>query len=225
MEQVSVQQRSSSIKSFLFLWVISIISAVGIGYFVGVNNSTPASSQAIVFPTSSPALEATPALVPSVAQTTPATNVIQETPTPIVDINGICKKSGFAQKDEYLTPYTIKENDTFTNVAEKELHDVSRVNELIKLNANTSLTIGAILYLPPQSIKQSAGNLKKVSGMLVKKDNISWHISFGGGTSGTGVLIPTYWFLDIQNKDTYKIGDCLTILFDDEVKVFTVKRQ
>jgi hypothetical protein len=52
-----------------------------------------------------------------------------------------------------------------------------------------------------------------------------WHVSFNSDKEGIGILIPSYWFEAITNKDDYKVGDCLTVLFDDGFKVFSVSKQ
>ena len=65
-------------------------------------------------------------------------------------------------------------------------------------------------------------NFKK--GLIVKKDLTSWQLSYGGGEKGMGIVFPGFWFKDISTRDTYKIGDCVTILFDNGVKVYSIKK-
>lgn len=140
-------------------------------------------------------------------------------------VNTTCNKSGYAQQWEYLTSYVIKENDNLPAIAASELHDESRVNEIMQINGVGPLVVGSTLYLPPDIVTKSAGKLKQVHGKLIEKNASMWHLSFNNDEKGIGILIPTYWFEGITNKDEYKTGDCLTILFDDGFKVFMVTRQ
>lgn len=205
------QQITSDSKSLMvFLWILSVAVVGVLGFFIGKNASNPSQ------------IAENPQVTPVVAgvSTQPT-----ETPTPAVDLTAICKKTGISQKKDYLVSYTIKPNDSISSIAKEQLGDSSRDSEIIKLNDNVSgLTIGSTLYLPPPSIKQSAGNISEASGMIVGKDNGNWHLSFGGGTGGPGIYLPTYWFQDVADKESYKIGDCVTILFDNGVKVFTITK-
>ncbi len=210
METESSHEPSDSKSIFVLLWVISLIISGVVGYFIGRNGistqQTAGSAQ----------------ITPTVAGIS-TQNI--ESPTPSVDLTAICKKTGVSQKKDYLVSYTIKPNDSISSIAKEQLGDSSRDKEIIKLNDGANgLTIGSTLYLPPPSIKESAGNISEVSGMIVGKDNGNWHISFGGGTSGPGIFLPTYWFQDIVDKDAYQTGDCVTILFDNGVRVFTITK-
>lgn len=147
-------------------------------------------------------------------------------PTSSVDLTGICKKSGLSQKSEFLPSYTIKDGDTLQAIASSQLGDPKRLDELMTLNSGTSgLSAGSTLYFPPSSIKQSSGHLVQVSGMIVKKDNAVWQLSYGGGEKGLGLVIPTYYFNDVANTQGYTLGDCVTIFLDDGVKAYTVVKQ
>lgn len=150
----------------------------------------------------------------------------EHVPTPHVDLNGICQKAGVAQKSEYLVPYTIQNGDSILKIAEAQLKDSSRVNELTKLNEDAvGLSAGSILYLPPENIKKSSGSLALVSGMIIKKDNAVWQLSYGGGEKGLGLAIPGYYFKEVTNKEDFKVGDCVTVFLDNGVKVYTVTKQ
>ena len=140
-------------------------------------------------------------------------------------LNEICQKSGPSQKKDYLVPYILKEGDSFATIAEKELEDSTRVSELTALNDDQKqLVVGSTIYLPPENIKQSSGHIAEISGKIVKKDNASWQISYGGGEKGPGVLMPGFWFKDIAEAATFQLGDCVTILIDNGVKAYSVKR-
>lgn len=197
-------------------WVISILIALFFGYLMGnvANTASQGSNQtqnsnvlAIQDASSNPS-------------PTQSTN-----PTPQIVNKNICSKSGFSQKWEYLVSYEIKENDSLQEIAKSELNDSSRVNEIMQLNGMGQLVVGSTLYLPPQSITKSSGNIKEVSGRLVVKDNNSWNVSFNGSEDGQAIIIPSFWFAEISDKDTFAVGDCLTVLLDDGYKVFSVKKQ
>lgn len=199
------------------IWFFFIILVGFFCYNVGKNSQTSSfsASQAVLSPT--------PAK--TVAQSeNPGKN--EYVPTPHVDLNGICQKAGVAQKSEYLVPYTIQNGDTISKIAETQLKDSSRVNELTKLNEDAvGLSAGSTLYLPPENIKKSSGNLALVSGMIIKKDNAVWQLSYGGGEKGLGLAIPGYYFNEVSNKDNFQAGDCVTVLLDNGVKVYTITKQ
>jgi hypothetical protein len=192
-------------------WIISLVIAVFVGFSFGQGNKNTINS----------------------AESAPlkTVNQINSLPTPTPQLsqnivnNNICEKSGFAQKWEYLTSYTLKENETLQSIASSELNDSSRVNEIMQINGVGPLIVGSTLYLPPPSITKSSGNIKQVHGRLVKKDGVNWQLSFNGDIKGQSIIIPSFWFKEIPDKDSYEIGDCLTILFDDGYKVFEVSPQ
>lgn len=136
-----------------------------------------------------------------------------------------CSKNGFAQKWEYLTAYTVKANDTLESVATEQLKDASRVNELLKLNGVGPYVVGSTLYLPPSSIPKSSGNIRQVYGKLVDKNDTSWHISFSTDKKGQGLLIPAFLFDSVANKASFSVGDCISVLFDDGYKIYTLALQ
>ena len=194
-----------------FIWLISLLLVGYGGYALGQsakieeNEATPKVLNAMV---SQPA--STPSVVPSL------------TPQPVDAI--ACAKSGYAQKWEYLTSYTVKEKDSVQAIAEAELGDSGRANEIIQING-LPLVSGSTIYLPPAIVKKSNGYLKQVNGKLIEKNASMWHLSFNEDEKGLGILIPSYWFTKIPQKDSYQVGDCLTILLDDGNTVFSVASQ
>ncbi len=214
-----------SIKVFIgLLWVFSVIISgiIGFSYGQGSKSDDPTNVlSANISPipvTAAPSPQITP---------TPTSNsilgVVSDTPTPTVNPIS-CSKTGFAQKWEYLTAYEVKQGDTIQNIAKEQLKDETRVNEILQING-VGLVIGSTLYLPPPSITKSSGNIKQVYGKLLEKNNTSWHIGFSNDPKGQGILIPSFWFEGISNKDSYKTGDCLKVFFDEGFKVYTVALQ
>ncbi len=146
-------------------------------------------------------------------------------PTTQVDLTSACEKTGASEKKEYLKSYILKEGDTINSIAKNELGDTTRNTEILTLNDNISkMTVDSILYLPPDSIKSSSGHIAQVSGRIVKMDEGSWQLSYGGGEKGPGLWMPGFWFKDLPDKNNYHIGDCVTVLFDNGVKVYSVTK-
>lgn len=194
-------------------WILSLIIVSFLSYHMGKNSLGTRNT------VSQPASGAFTATTGVASQDNPVL-------TPAVDLNGICKKSGVSQKTEYLIPYTIQNGDTLAKIAENELNDATRVNEITKLNEDAvGLSAGSILYLPPENIKTSSGNLALVSGRIIKKDNAVWQLSYGGGEKGLGITIPAYYFTEVENKDQFLVGDCVTVFLDNGVKTYTVTKQ
>jgi hypothetical protein len=212
---------SSTKLTITVLWIVSVIVAGVLGFAYGnenKNSQTPIANSQKSQPID---------VVNKVTNQLPATTIQTNDPTstPAIVNNNVCKKSGLAQKWEYLVPYTLKANDSYQNIAKSQLNDESRVNEIMQINGISQLVVGATLYLPPPSITKSSGNIQMASGRLVKKDSSGWQLSFNGDISGQSIIIPSFWFGEIANRDSYKIGDCLTILFDNGYKVFSVSNQ
>ncbi|HVZ12415.1 MAG TPA: LysM domain-containing protein [Patescibacteria group bacterium] len=198
---------------FAVLWVVSVVIAAVVGYFIGHAGSNPPTTQ------NSNAQAVTQAS----NDITPTETVVA--PTTSVDMDGICSKSGPSQQKDYLVPYILQAGDSFQSIAEKELGDGTRVSELTALNDGAKdLTVGSTIYLPPKNIKSSSGHIVEVSGKVVKKDNSAWQLSYGGGEKGMGVVIPAYYLKDVTNSDTIQLGDCVTVLMDNGVKAYSVTK-
>lgn len=136
-----------------------------------------------------------------------------------------CAKNGPAQKWEYLDSYTVQAGDTLQNIAATQLHDASRVNEIVQLNGTGPYVVGTTLYLPPPSVSKSSGNLEEVYGMLYEKNASFWHISYSSDPKGLGILIPSFWFDGVANSNAFTVGDCIKVFFDNGNKVYTVSLQ
>ncbi len=215
---------NSGMKVLLsMLWIVSIFLAGIIGFSYGQKNKTP-QPQTNNSVLASNQLNITDKPVPPTNMPV-STPIIANTISPTVTYTNTCPKTGFAQKWEYLTAYIVKQNDTLQSIAEQQLNDKTRTNEILQINGVGPLVVDSTLYLPPPSVTKSSGNLKEVYGRLVEKNSVSWHISFSNDPNGQGILIPTYLFESVSNNDSYKIGDCLKIFFDDGYKVFSVSGQ
>ncbi len=207
---------SSTANIVALLWLVSLVIVGAVAFFIGTTTATqPKDSQFAQI-----SAQPTPG---EGAQLTAPPQQQQQAQDP--SLNEICKKSGPSQKKDYLIPYILKEGDSFATVAEKELEDGTRVSELTALNEDQKqLTVGSTIYLPPKEIKQSSGRLAEISGKVVKKDNANWQISYGGGTTGPGVLMPAFWFAELPEAQSVKLGDCVTVFIDNGVKAYSVKK-
>jgi len=237
-ENISASQNSSSqdtnysLSSKLTVGIFVVLLLVFIGlisfsFIKGKLSSQPNSNKNSLDASTSQitpvqALTVSPTVAAQVANTispTTATNI------PSAASSKACARTGNAQKWEYLTSYTVKENDTLQSIATAQLNDPARVNEIIQLNGVGPYVVGTTLYLPPPSITKSSGNLKEVFGKLVDKNTSFWHISFSTDSNGLGILIPAFWFNSIPNSNSFSVGDCITVLYDDGYKVYSVALQ
>lgn len=221
----------NGIKIFLsFLWIVSLIISGSIGFTWGQGNKPDEATKVL---SASNTLQASVTATPTPQHIVSSTNkvvgplentpTLTPTPTPTV-VSPTCSKTGFAQKWEYLTPYVVKQGDTMQTIAKEQLNDETRVNEILKING-LELIIGATLYLPPSMVTKSSGNLKQVYGKLMGKNTASWHVAFSNDAKGQGILIPSFWFEKISNRDAFKIGDCIKVFFDDGFTVYSVALQ
>lgn len=194
-----------------FLWLISLLVVGFIGYTIG-----QAAKQ--------PNLQTDKQVLNSLVSQAPVPPTAIASPSPQKNDTPACEKSGYAQKWEFLQPYTVKEKDTVQGIAETELGDASRSNEIMQING-LPLVAGSTIYLPPDIVTKSNGYLKQVQGKLIEKNASMWHVSFNNDEKGLGILIPSYWFKNISSKDMFVVGDCVTVLLDDGNTVFTVTKQ
>jgi hypothetical protein len=119
----------------------------------------------------------------------------------------------------------LKNGDSFQSIAEKELGDATRVSELTTLNEDQkNLTVGSTIYLPPNDIKSSSGHIYEISGKIVKEDNATWQLTYGGGEKGPGLIIPAFYLKDIPELDSFHVGDCVTVLIDNGVKAYSMRK-
>lgn len=221
--ETSGENESSRTKEFVaVMWVFSLVLVGFFAFFIGRGTKPPekqvdqvlgALQKAEVSPTLPPA--------PTQAMLQP---VEQQSVTPTPDVSP-CTKSGMAQKWEFLASYTVNEGDSLQSIASSELGDAGRTNEILQINGTGPYVAGSTIYLPPKSITKSNGRLQLVQGKLVERDASNWHVSFNDEKDGRGILIPTFWFADIPDRDSYHVGDCVSVLLDDGFKVFSVNLQ
>ena len=210
-------QNKQVIAAIALTFLLIILGVIG---YIYIKKSMPSTNQNVlnasttVSPTQS--ISPTPQAITNTTTTIAPASTLPDKP---------CSKNGPAQKWEYLISYTVKDGDTLDSVATTQLHDSTRVNEILQLNGTGPYVVGSIIYLPPPSITKSSGNIKQVSGLLVEKDSSYWHLSYSTDPKGIGILIPSFWFNDVSESKSFTVGACISVLLDDGNKVFSITSQ
>jgi len=120
---------------------------------------------------------------------------------------------------QFLEEYVVKPGDTLLSVAEDELGDVSRASEIVALNqrldryperslSNPFIEQGWKLFMPPENVKQTSGNIQAYAGEIEEIGDTEFVIGFKGGGGGKVNINADTKFLLKSRKD-YQIGDCL----------------
>src|SRR6185369_6433475 len=149
-------QNKQVIAAIALTFLLIILGVIG---YIYIKKSMPSTNQNVlnasttVSPTQS--ISPTPQAITNTTTTIAPASTLPDKP---------CSKNGPAQKWEYLISYTVKDGDTLDSVATTQLHDSTRVNEILQLNGTGPYVVGSIIYLPPPSITKSSGNIKQVSG-------------------------------------------------------------
>lgn len=141
-----------------------------------------------------------------------------------------CSKSGFLPKNEYLPLYTVKQGDTLLSISKNVLNDVSRIDEIIKLNKddfpelsikNPFLEKDWVLKLPPENSSKTNGSIYAVAGRL-SVSNVGWGVNWLNAGVGPFSLteLPT----------SFSSGQCVIVIYQSSdmdnpspIKVFSVK--
>ena len=218
------KQLTVGISVTLFL----IITGIFVYFFTTSHSTNHSATTKSVLSDSTVGITPIPTLAPNSqnnAETTNSTSPTNDQTTPAQTATKACTKNGPAQKWEYLTPYVVKDGDTLQSIATTQLSDVNRINEILQLNGQGPYVVGSTIYLPPSSIPKSSGNIKKVYGLIVKKDSSYWQLSYSSDPKGLGILIPSFWFDGVSNSNSFIIGSCIKVLFDDGNKVYSVSLQ
>jgi len=126
----------------------------------------------------------------------------------------VCTQYGISKQSEYLQKYTVKSGDTLLSIAKTQLHDPSRVTELINLNSDAypSLSIktpfletGWVLYVPDKTWTPSSGNIVEIKGEVTEiQPNGKWVLQGPEFASDLKPLSTTI----LPNRKV-KVGDCI----------------
>jgi hypothetical protein len=156
-----------------------------------------------------------------------ATNHLASRPSPMSqnsnsaeqkDTSSKCKYDGITGGQEFLESYEVKEGDTLLSIAKNTLKDVSRADELAKINnnnypnlstSNPFLEVGWVLNLPPNGSKRTNGLLFAENGRL--------SISQNGWGTGYPQESQRYKIEELETAlkgQEIKEGECVTIIFE-----------
>lgn len=147
-----------------------------------------------------------------------------------------CKEYGYSSKDFYLRTYTVKQGDTLLSVAKNQLGNSSRVNEIVQMNKdhypdlsiNTPfLEVGWQLYLTPDFITSSSGDIVNLKGDISLTNDFDWRVkqAYENATVNTVYFNTNTQFFN-KEKELYKIGDCVSIIMESSNhRVYSVTPQ
>lgn len=130
--------------------------------------------------------------------------------------------SGFLPKDKFLSSYEVESGDSLLSIANNELGNTNRINELINLNrdqhpnislSNNFLEIGYKLYIPPKKIANSSGDLFAIKGEIGSIKSDQWGIERRSGFFFVYINENTQF---PNNKNLYEVGDCVKVIGDFE---------
>lgn len=125
-----------------------------------------------------------------------------------------CVKSGALPIDEFLPSYSVKQGDTLLSISKDILKDVSRVEEIVRLNndiypqlslENPFLEVGWKLRLPPANVSKTIGVIHVHGGSLSISDS-SWGVFFRTGSVGPFELS--------QLPPSFTNGECIILMWE-----------
>ncbi|MBP7118632.1 LysM peptidoglycan-binding domain-containing protein [Candidatus Woesebacteria bacterium] len=128
-----------------------------------------------------------------------------------------CKYEDITSAHEFLPKYIVKKGDTLLSIATKETGDVSRADELVKINKdkysslsvkNPFLEVGWNIDLPPVGVKETNGLLYAESGRL-SIGNLGWGTGYPRKSQRYQLATLNALLLNQDIKE----GDCVTIIF------------
>ena len=190
-------KKKQSVTKILIILVLTIIT-LGIGFSGGYFVASQKTSKAPMKP------------------------VIQTTPT-VKSIGSICPDYGVLDPSQFLTAYTVKSGDTLASIADKQLNDTNRANELLLLNshydssftssAGAQLTPDISIYLPPKEVKNTSGFLVGIGGMYVRSEDHYFWLRTRTENSENGDT-PIILNVHTQVAKDIKPGDCVIAISD-----------
>lgn len=138
------------------------------------------------------------------------------------NVQNKCPSYGLINKDFYLNKYVVQNGDTLLKIANKELGDDSRVDELIQLNKglyptlsiqNPTIEVGWELLILPKVFPKSTGLVEGISGEItnITDKEIVINLFSNKKVETVNYITPNTIYL---GKDSFKIGDCIYIVKD-----------
>jgi hypothetical protein len=131
-----------------------------------------------------------------------------------------CKYNNRVSTDLFLNKYEVKQEDTLLSIAQNQLGDSSRIDEIINTNktkypevTNNIVKVGWILSLPPAFYPKTSGYLEVNAGPVLKVNNdwISINVVPGKSVPEINYFTENTLFL---MKTPLQEGDCVLIVND-----------
>lgn len=133
-----------------------------------------------------------------------------------------CSSYGTINKDLYLNEYVVQDGDTLLKIANRELGDDSRVDELIQLNKglypslsiqSPTIEVGWKLQILPKIFPKSTGSIEGISGEItnITDKEIVINLFSNKKAETVSYITPNTIYL---GKDSFKIGNCVHIIKD-----------
>jgi hypothetical protein len=154
-----------------------------------------------------------------------------------------CKTYGSSPLNKYLIEYVVKEGDTLSSIAQAQLGDASRANEVAYINnelnsdindENSPLTVGWKIYIPPKDMPRTTGNIIQTNGEIKNiVTNVStldanaaqWSIDDGGIFDDSFVNVTHTTQFKGKRESDYKVGDCISVVINKNRNSYVVSSQ
>ena len=136
-----------------------------------------------------------------------------------------CEFYGFLDKDFFLTKYTVQKGDNISSVAQKELGDATRTEELIQLtkpwyphltDQTPFIEVGWQLRVPPKMLTKSSGALVGIGGEIIEKTDstISINLAYNQAGIDDGYFSHVNTTTKNIGKSSFNVGDCIYAVED-----------
>lgn len=146
----------------------------------------------------------------------PLTKLVQQ------KLESKCEFYGQLDEEFYLDKYIAQKGDTLLSIAQNQLGDNSRVDELIQLNKqgypsisiqNPTIEVGWELQVLPKVFPKSTGSIEGISGEItnITDREIVINILSNKKVETVSYITPQTVYL---GKNPFKIGDCVHIVKD-----------
>ncbi|HEX9722072.1 MAG TPA: LysM peptidoglycan-binding domain-containing protein [Candidatus Paceibacterota bacterium] len=137
----------------------------------------------------------------------------------------------FLGSEKVLRSYTVKAGDTLYSIAEEQVGDGARHNEIREINKkryeslkdSDFIEIGWELLLPPAWTRMFSGSFSGFAGVLVKEDGDDFWVASDLSDPGLSNFAKTPE-MDYFGKDNFLKGDCV-VIFNTRGKALGIASQ
>ena len=140
---------------------------------------------------------------------------------PFVSQKRVCSIYGFLPKKQYLPAYTVKQGDNLLSIVRTQLRDQNRLQEFITLNNDIFpnlkndpfLEVGWEVFLPPDYVKRSSGQIHVIAGQVIDDTKERWWVMDSPDVGGSfGVIVDKN--TKFANEPKPKKRDCVVMIYD-----------